>query len=253
MSIIYKCAFGEWRAIALSKMEINAIITRIKVLLFSVFCVMNQAASTDGAQREMSPRSSGDLWPAPVPPPSDHHSPQVRALVLPDAWGEGFPQGAGLRGVGMLLRARLGSWGPHISPGISPGMRRRFRGIRQEPWWHFCPFPSSHGCIHHPLFLECLSSAYLLENYLKAQPEFSPVASPLPCPRYGWALHSGCTWHQNLCRVAQQDDLTKCQLWVETLDSCPGCTEPWSVAVGKGISLDPLRREEPHSDVNREV
>lgn len=141
MSIIYKCAFGEWRAIALSKMEINAIITKIKVLLFSVFCVMNQAASTDGAQREMSPRSSGDLWPAPVPPPSDHHSPQVRALVLPEAWGEGFPQRAGMRGVRMLLRARLGSWGPHISPGISPGMRRRFRGLGRSTGDTSAPFP----------------------------------------------------------------------------------------------------------------
>ena len=156
-----------------------------KVLLCSVFCVMNQAASTDGAQREMSPRSSGDLWPAPVPPPSDHHNPQVRALVLPDAWGEGFSQRAGMRGVGMLLRARLGSWGPHISLGISPGMRRKFR---QEPWWHFCPFPSSHGCIHRPLFLECLSSAYLLENYLKARP-LSSLLSRLLCPALGLDGH----------------------------------------------------------------
>lgn len=187
MSIIYKCAFGEWRAIALSKMEINAVITKIKVLLFSVFCVMNQAASTDGAQREMSPRSSGDLWPAPVPPPSDHHSPQVRALVLPEAWGEGFPQRAGMRGVGMLLRARLGSWGPHISPGISPGMRRRFRGLGRSTGDTSAPFPPPTAAYTIP----CSWNAFPLRICWKTiwKLSLSSLLSRLLCPALGMDGH----------------------------------------------------------------
>lgn len=86
------------------KMEINAVITKIKVLLSSMFCVMTQAASADGAQREMSPRSRwGPLTPCAVA--FSLSLPQVGTLVLPDAPGRRlFPGSWHSR---RLLRASL--------------------------------------------------------------------------------------------------------------------------------------------------